>query len=632
MEATERLARYDPAVLTHADTLDADPWLLNCQNGTLDLRTGKLRAHDPADLLTALVPTDYVPDTPCPRFEAFLAESIPDPDTRGFVQRLLGYGLTGETRERVFALGVGPTASGKSTLAAVLRGVLGSDYTRPISADALVRTHLEDLRVAGEFERGRIQIGSEVPREGQWRTALLKSVTGGTDLVACRPLYSETRQFRPGGLVLLFANHYPQADAEDGAFWERCRVVTFGETCPQERRDPSLDAALLEERVGILAWLVRGCLEWQRDGLRTSAAVADAGERYRLSEDVTGRFLEDRVIWDPSATLPAKDLYAAFVAWCEAEGESPCTQTRLGLDLAARGFEQKRTNAARIWRGLRLRADRRGPYRPDSTPTTHSATQRESIHNASGENSDGCDGCDAIPIKSLRVTRDRNDSYLENVQGFCENPSNASHPSLCLSHIATADAGSAGGRSGNHLPVAAASDAPSPVPEEYAAASVPHTVNRRGVAADEQERDIARGLRAEDEFAALLEAAGIDFERTPKHVTEPDGGADFILSSGVGVDVKTTTMPGRAVVCEEQMPHLPEWLAFCHTHGEEARFLGVIRSADFMAAAKLVGRDGSIPGPMRASGEPYRAHYPLRVLADDRLGHLRPIDALREDV
>lgn len=156
-------------------------------------------------------------------------------------------------------------------------------------------------------------------------------------------------------------------------------------------------------------------------------------------------------------------------------------------------------------------------------------------------------------------------------------------------------------------------------------------MNGRSVQGAEQEQDIFRGLRAADTFAALLEQAGIDHARVPRRVSEPDGGADFILPSGVGIDVKTTTLPDRVVVCCEQIDCLPEWLACFHTTGNSERFLGVIRSEEFLSHSALVGREGEMPGPAGANGDPYRAHDDLRVLWGPGLDRLLPITALRED-
>lgn len=175
-------------------------------------------------------------------------------------------------------------------------------------------------------------------------------------MVSCRPLFCETRQFRPRGLVLLFANHYPKADATDGAFWARCRVITFGETCPPERRKPHLDSALLCEREGILSWLVRGALAWREHGLGPMPrGVTEAGRNYRLAEDTVGRFLAECTVWGAREQTPANALYEAFVAWCGGTGERPLSQTKFGRYLGESGFTQTRTMTTRLWQGLRLR-------------------------------------------------------------------------------------------------------------------------------------------------------------------------------------------------------------------------------------------------------------------------------------
>ncbi|HQK95059.1 MAG TPA: phage/plasmid primase, P4 family, partial [Armatimonadota bacterium] len=237
-EAMVALARHRPEVLAVRDTLDADPWLLNTLDGTVDLRTGELRPHDRGDLVTRLAPTAWDPAGGCAAWLAFLNRVLPDPAVRAYVARLIGYSITGLTSERVFVCCFGPTASGKSTFAATLRAVLG-DYAGTVSVGALTRSPnacMDDERAAVEFDGPRLLFGSEAENGSRWRMNVLKRVAGGADEVTARPLHCETYRFRPQCTVWLMTNELPHADPGDGAFWARCQTIPFPVSIPEEER------------------------------------------------------------------------------------------------------------------------------------------------------------------------------------------------------------------------------------------------------------------------------------------------------------------------------------------------------------------------------------------------------------
>ena len=360
-EAMVALARHRPEVLVVRDTLDADPWLLNTLDGTVDLRTGELRPHDRVDLVTRLAPTAWDPAGGCAAWLAFLNRVLPDPAVRAYVARLIGYSITGLTTERVFVCCFGPTASGKSTFAATLRAVLG-DYAGTVSVGALTRSPnscMDDERAAVEFDGPRLLFGSEAENGSRWRMNVLKRVAGGADEVTARPLHCETYRFRPQCTVWLMTNELPHADPGDGAFWARCQTIPFSVSIPEDERDPHLPDRLVAEAPGILQWAIQGCLEWQSEGLQPPALVRAAGADYREREDAVGQFLAECTERDPQAEVSAADLYVSYRGWCDASGLRPVAKPVFGRRLRAHGLASSHRRSGEYWVGVALSGEER---------------------------------------------------------------------------------------------------------------------------------------------------------------------------------------------------------------------------------------------------------------------------------
>ena len=344
------------------EALDRDPDLLNVGNGTLDLRTGTLRPHDRADLLTRLAPVDFDPDAACPRWDAFLLRSMGgDEALVRFLQRAVGYALTGHTSEQVLLLLYGTGANGKSTFLETLRALLG-DYATQTDFTTFQKREGEGVRndlarLVGTRFVSAVEAEAGVP----FAEALVKQVTGG-DVITARFLFREFFEFRPTFKLWLAANHKPTVRGSDHGIWRRIRLVPFTVTIPAAERDPKLLDKLTAELPGILAWAVRGCLDWRKNGLGAPDAVKAATASYRQEMDAFGGFLDEACERHPAATVTAKALYAAYQAWCEANGERPRSQKALAMGLRERGFASVRTKRARGWAGVRLRSagDREG--------------------------------------------------------------------------------------------------------------------------------------------------------------------------------------------------------------------------------------------------------------------------------
>jgi putative DNA primase/helicase len=341
-----------------ADELDADPWLLTTPSGTLDLRTGALHAHERRDRITRTTRVPYDPHATCPRWERFLREATGgDEELVAYLQRAAGYAATGSTRERAIVVLLGPTASGKTTFLEVLRAALG-DYSAVTPTTTLLGgQHGSGIPAdVAALAGARLVIASEADDVGPWDAAKLKLLTGGDSLTA-RHLYGQLFTFTPTHTLLLATNRLPQLGRVDEALLGRLHVVPFAPPDPACPRDQGLRAQLESELPGILAWIVRGALEWGRLGLCPPAAVSAARERYRDDHDPVGAWVRERAdLTERTAETRVRDAFEDYLTWCARADEAPVTERSFGVRLADAGLTRRRaTHGERRWVGLRLR-------------------------------------------------------------------------------------------------------------------------------------------------------------------------------------------------------------------------------------------------------------------------------------
>ena len=357
LKAMVSLAQSDQHLAITARGLDPDPWALNVANGTLDLRTGELLPHDPHAMHTKLAPVAYGETAECSRFLAFMEEVLPDPEVRTYVQRAVGYSLTGDTRERCLFIPYGTGANGKSTFLETMRALFG-DYGRQadMSTFMLKRSDAgprpEVVRLAG----ARFVSSIEVEEGRRLGEALVKALTGN-DTIAARGLYAEIMEFRPAFKIWMATNHKPVVRGTDNAIWDRIRLIPFTVTIPPEQRDGDLGEKLGGELPGILSWALDGCLSWQQHGLAAPKAVRDATTSYRDEMDVVRRFIADRCVEAKSTSVGASDLYAAYKKWAEDGGERPMTQKRFGDRMTELDYQREEDSATRrkMYVGLSLK-------------------------------------------------------------------------------------------------------------------------------------------------------------------------------------------------------------------------------------------------------------------------------------
>jgi putative DNA primase/helicase len=354
------LKMAQPKLALHQSQLDQDPWLLNCENGTLDLRTGELRDHRREDWITKLVPVSYDPEAKCDLFRSFLDQVMGgDQRLQAYVQRALGYSLTGDTREQCWFVAHGSGANGKSTLLNLFRRLLG-DYARNASIQAFTQKKYdggprEDLvRLRG----ARFVTSTEAEENQKLAASLIKQVTGG-DTVTARNLYQGSIEYIPEMKPWLATNHVPALDGADEANWRRVKLIPFKVVIPEGERDPDLPAKLWKEAPGILAWAVWGALDWQTNakGLEVPEAVVRATNAYRYQMDDVCRFNDQCLKLDPDSRVTKGDMYDAYLQWArDCEGE-PLSKPRLTKRLKALGLVDFKSNDKWLWRGVSLIPD-----------------------------------------------------------------------------------------------------------------------------------------------------------------------------------------------------------------------------------------------------------------------------------
>jgi putative DNA primase/helicase len=356
-----RLARSEPGIPILPRQLDANPWLLNVLNGTIDLRTDEIRPHDREDLITKIVPVEYDPEAKAPTFESFLERILPSEALRRFVQRSIGYAAAGVVSEEVLVILNGVGANGKSTLVNVVMEALG-DYAMQAAPDLLLAKRGSHPTELADLFGARFVASVETDEGKRLAEGLVKQLTG-RDPIKARRMREDFWQFDPTHTVFLATNHRPEVKGTDHAIWRRLKLAPFEITIPEAEQDKGLPEKLREELPGILAWIVRGCREWQRDGLGEPEEVRSATTSYRADMDVLAGFIEDRCVVDPDAWTKFADLYASYQDWCDESGEKAETKRRFGTRLKERGFEPDRgTGNVPIRRGIGLRDDQRpGP-------------------------------------------------------------------------------------------------------------------------------------------------------------------------------------------------------------------------------------------------------------------------------
>lgn len=335
---------------------DMDIYLMNFKNGTLDLRTGKLRAHDRKDNITKLVNMDFVPDAECSNWLTFLSKIFKgDAELIEYVQKSIGYSLTGAITEQCFYMLYGNGANGKSTFLKAIEDIEG-DYSDSLKGSSLMVKRNDD-GARGDLAKlqGKRFVTSSELNEGQtFDESLIKALTGG-DTIPVRYLYGEEFPLKPEFKLWIGTNEKPKVKGTNLGIWRRVRLIPFLHTFRDEEKNENFyEECLRPELPGILNWAVKGCIQWLKDGIRIPDKVKAAVEDYRGEMDTIEHFINDCCITGDEYTVKVPDMYDAYCKWCTDNREHEMSNIKFSKKLKEKGFEQSRTKYARHWEGIGL--------------------------------------------------------------------------------------------------------------------------------------------------------------------------------------------------------------------------------------------------------------------------------------
>ena len=353
------LARGDSRVLTDHNLLDADPWLLNCRNGTVDLRTGQLREHDPADLITMTTGVDYNPDAVSELWERCLQEWQHDSNVRNYLQRVAGAGATGHPTQTL-QIDHGEGANGKTVFYGAISHSLG-DYAGGIHKSLLVSgRHEQHDTVRADLFRRRLAIASETTDGHRLDEEKVKLLTGG-DRIKARRMREDLWEYNPTHTIILHSNYKPTVTGTNHAIWRRLRLVPWTQTITHP--DEGLADKLKAEVEAILAWTVRGAIEFIANGYDTAPpdTVRNATAEYRRSQDTIARFIDETLEFGTDWFTFSAALKEELEEWSKDQGleqpgrlnELTAALTEHGCESASKTFEKGKRR--RGWRGVRIR-------------------------------------------------------------------------------------------------------------------------------------------------------------------------------------------------------------------------------------------------------------------------------------
>jgi putative DNA primase/helicase len=366
----EYSATGDNSLAITGNEWDQNPFLLGCPNGVINLRTGELRAGKPEDYIKACVPTEYLgKDEPCPVWEKTVSEIFgDDQELLSYVHKLFGYGITGSIEEAIFPIFWGQGSNGKTTILEIFHSILGNKISGPIQSEMLLVKTFNPSSSGPNPDvmslRGKRLCWASESNDGRGiDSSQLKKLTGGDTLSGRYPYGKKFIEFQPSHKLLLLTNHKPKvaSESEDPALWRRIALIPFTNTFvvnpskPNEKPiDKHLRQKLEREKSGILAWFVRGCLLWQKEGLEKPDCVIQANSEYSDENDLLASFVNDCCNIDKSSKTKAIVLYNEYKRWCEDNGHHPMSNTKFGRKMGMR-FEKSLSSGSNYYNRLSIK-------------------------------------------------------------------------------------------------------------------------------------------------------------------------------------------------------------------------------------------------------------------------------------
>lgn len=336
--------------------MDRYKMALNTPSGIINLKNGDVKEHNPEYYFTKITSVDCAEAADCPRWLAFLDDIFAgDKDLIRYIQKAVGYSLTGSTAEQCAFFLYGTGRNGKSTFIDVIRDVFG-DYAANIQPETIMVKSSQSNAINSDIARlkGARLVTSVEPNEGvRLNEGLLKQLTGD-DTVTARKLYSEEFEFKPEFKLWMATNHKPIIRGTDTGIWRRIHMIPFNVQIPEDKVDKNLTHKLKAEMTAIFKWCIDGCLMWQREGLQMPAAVLKSVREYRREMDVISAFIEDKCTLE--GTVQASMLYAAYASWADSNNEYCMSNTKFSTELAKR-FEKIKGRNYNYFTGISIRSE-----------------------------------------------------------------------------------------------------------------------------------------------------------------------------------------------------------------------------------------------------------------------------------
>ena len=356
IQAIVGLLKMQPSIKVIEKELDTDNYLFNVEGLTLNLKTGKAKEPNIKNLITKKSRFIYEKDAECPTWNLFLMQIFnKDLQLIRFIQKAMGYALSGDVSEQCLFILWGTGANGKSTFLNVMLELFG-DYALSTGIETFMKKNSEQSNDIARLKGMRLVTTSEIEQGRQISESLIKMVTG-EDALTARFLYGEYFSFKPTFKIFMATNHKPKIRGADNGIWRRIKMIPFTVTIPPEQRDKNLTEKLIAENSGILNWLLKGYAMWKKEGLEEPAAVREANEEYRMDMDSVGTFVSDCLELDASLQwrLPTNMLYQTYIKWCNKNNERVMSQKWLGMRMSEKGFKRVITNGQRLWCGLAVK-------------------------------------------------------------------------------------------------------------------------------------------------------------------------------------------------------------------------------------------------------------------------------------
>jgi putative DNA primase/helicase len=348
-------AMHDEQIETNIEMFDRNPFLVATKNGTIDLTTGNFREARREDYISMQLNAFYDANAKAPKWEKFLKEVFSgDEELISYIQKAVGYTLTGDTSEQVIFICFGNGANGKSVFLDVLYYLLG-DY----AANCAFSTFEANNRNQATNDLAALKGKRYVPvietdEDKRLAEARVKSITG-QDPISCRFLFREFFSYVPEFKIWMAVNYKPMIRGTDRGIWRRVRAIPFNQNF-EANPNPYLAAELKEEAAGILNWMLEGVKKWQQERLGTAKAIQEASDEYRKESDLLQQWIDEQVELDANATTPSYDAYSSFVQWCTHRGYPRWSSNSFGRAMTEKGFVRKSNGKTREYVGLKAEA------------------------------------------------------------------------------------------------------------------------------------------------------------------------------------------------------------------------------------------------------------------------------------